>query len=79
MMLHIQKLPRISIGLKMRDKNIPIVYGNIIRSIPPQKFMLSIVQPTPNEPVCATSAMVNHARIIPRQVVIMPKMRVDSR
>ena len=48
---HIQKAPRtFFIGLNTRDISMPIVSGQSIRSVPPRRLVVSIVQPTPIEP-----------------------------
>lgn len=46
-MVHIQKAPFTLMGLKLRDKSIPMEKGKSILNNPPIKFIPSNVQPTP--------------------------------
>lgn len=48
----IQKAARaLDAGLKTRERSMPIVNGHSMRSEPPMTFTLSIVQPTPMDPL----------------------------
>ena len=59
--LHIQKAFLTLIGLKLRDKSMPIEKGKSILSNPPAKFKPSSVQPTPMFPYPETLKMANDA------------------
>ena len=48
--VHSQNAPRTFIARKFLATSIPAVNGNSIRSSPPKKFIVSMVQPTPMLP-----------------------------
>ena len=77
--LHIQKAFLTLIGLKLRDKSMPIEKGKSILSNPPAKFKPSSVQPTPMFPYPETLKMANDANAIPDNMVSTDSALVDRR
>lgn len=78
-MVHIQKAPFTLMGLKLRDKSIPMEKGKSILNNPPIKFIPSSVQPTPILPYPETSKMANDANAIPSNIVSTVSALFDNR
>ena len=78
-MAHIQKAPFTLIGLKLRDKSMPMEKGKSILSNPPPKFIPSSVQPTPIFPYPEMSKMANDANATPSNIVSTARALFDKR
>ena len=78
-MAHIQKAPFTLIGLKLRDKSMPMEKGKSILSNPPPKFIPSSVQPTPYFQYPEMSKMANDANATPSNIVSTARALFDKR
>ena len=75
----IQNAPFTFLGLNVRASSIPILNGNNILINPPQKFTVSMVQPTPIISYCDMSPMKNNECAIPSSNVKNASTLVDIR
>lgn len=77
--VHIQNAPFTSLGLNVRASNIPMLNGKSILMNPPQKFMVSSLQPTPIISYPDASPMKNQACVMPSSTVKRSSILVDIR